>query len=62
MEISLWTEEFTTSTKHDHMELMEYLSEMKNTQAITSGALDRKMDTNINMTRQLMEMMQSVCS
>lgn len=60
MELSAWAEGFAASTKRDHMDLMDYLSEMKNTQAITSGTLDKKMDVNVNMTRQLMEMMQTV--
>lgn len=58
--MNAWKDDFTTSTKHDHMELMEYLSEMKNSQDITSGILDKKMDDSMEMTRQMMQMMQKV--
>ncbi|KAG6833763.1 hypothetical protein H0H87_001195 [Tephrocybe sp. NHM501043] len=56
MEIHGWQAEFATSAKLDHLELKEALSEIQVSQDIANS----KLDENIEMTRQMMRMMQDL--
>lgn len=55
-EIHRWQEEFSRNTANDHQELVDYLSEIQHSQAISTQA---QQETTA-MVRQVMTQMQSV--
>ena len=55
-------EEFVTAAKHDHVEVMECLSAMKDSQTTASDLLHNKVDATQEAVLQLMSMMQDVRS
>ncbi|RDB23137.1 Serine/threonine-protein kinase STY17 [Hypsizygus marmoreus] len=58
IEIHSWQAIFATSAKHDHLELMDSMSELKDIQVASST----KVEENLEMTRQMMKMMQEFMS
>ena len=56
LQIHGWQAEFAASMKHDHLELMESMSDIKIIQQTTNS----KLDENNEMVRQMMKMMQEV--
>lgn len=57
MQIHGWQTEFTISARHDHLELMQSMSEIQT----TTESVNAKLEENTELTRQVMKMMQAVC-
>jgi len=61
LQIHKWQEDFATTARLDHEEMMAAVSEVKSTQAIPLDLMQSKMEENNEMIRRVMSMMQDVC-